>query len=117
MDPVLALLWCEFLVVDADFFFSHLGYGSTEMDRFRVQHHLETSTWAHRFVRGKRDLEKAAQIMDELALLLPRGHEKDLGSEIVRLLSSANKALRIPRIREKEFADDEDRYEVLDSAG
>lgn len=96
MDPVLALMWCEYLVLDPQVMFSYLGLGDTESQRFRILHYLETGAWAVKFLKGKKALERAMRELDGLMRGLPSGVQKAQLKQIFDLLETVDGALRIP---------------------
>jgi len=99
MDPVVALLWCEYLVLEPEQMFAYLGLGDTELDRYRVQHYLQTASWAQRFTVSKRELQRALPVAEELcvALLKANRPEKAKAYQIRDAIKAALSGLRIPR--------------------
>ena len=98
MDPLIALLWSEYLALDPETFFNHLGLGETDLDRFRVQQYLQTSAWAHRFTQGKRQLDRALPVAESLyAKMRHNSPEKSEAKQILDAIRGAVEALRIPR--------------------
>lgn len=98
MDPVLAMCWAEYLVIDPQVLFDHLGFADSDVDRFRVQHYLQTAAWAHRYTQGRRKLKEALPEIDALwAHLKPGTREKAQASQVRDAIRAALEALRIPR--------------------
>ena len=98
MDPVLGMLWCDYLALDPTQLFAYLGLGDTDIDRYRAQHYLQTSAWAHRFTQGKRALEKALPEMEALLASLRAGTQQKAQAYQVRdAIRAALNALRIPQ--------------------
>jgi transcriptional regulator with XRE-family HTH domain len=98
MDPVIALLWCDYLHADPQVMFTYLGMGDTDMARFRVQHYLETGKWAHRFMNAARKLDEAGPLIEQmLADTRARDPRKQELFQIRDAIFSAREALRIPR--------------------
>lgn len=98
MDPITALLWAEYLVVDPQELFSYLGFGDTELDRFRVQQYLQSSAWAHRFTVGRRTLQNALPEIEALWSSLKSGTpQKAQAFQVREAIQIALESLRVPR--------------------
>jgi len=97
MEPVTALLWCEYLELDPADIFKHLSIGSGELQRLRIQHYLETGTWARKFVKGKRALDDVAPMVDDLIAHASPGPRKNQLYQIRDAIETARGALRVPR--------------------
>lgn len=100
MDPVIALLWCEYLALDPETLFGYLGLGQTDTERYRIQHYLETTAWAHRLMGAKRQLERALPESEDLwASLKPGSPQKAQALQVRDAIRGSLNALRIPRSR------------------
>lgn len=99
MDPVIALLWCEYLVLDPAVMFSYLSLGSTDLERFRIQHYLETSAWATKFMRGKEALKKAKTELESAIDGMPPNVLKGQLRQVFSYLETVEGALRVPHKR------------------
>ena len=99
MDPVMALLWCEYLALEPEVMFAYLGLGDTDLDRYRVQHYLQTAAWAHRFTRSKRELQSALPVIESLCqdLLRAARPEKAKAYQVRDAIKAALAGLTIPR--------------------
>lgn len=98
MDPVIALLWCDYLHADPQVMFTYLGMGDTDMARFRIQHYLETGKWAQKFMNASRKMDEAAPIIERMVASTPA--RDPMKSELFQLrdaILSAREALRVPR--------------------
>lgn len=106
MEPVIGMLWCDYLALDPATLFAYLGLGDTDIDRYRAQHYLQTAAWAHRFTQGKRALERAVPEMDALLEGLKAGSpQKAQAYQIRDAIRAALNALRIPQTRKESFPD------------
>lgn len=101
MEPVTAMLWCEYLELDPATMFSYLQLGSGELERQRIQHYLETGTWARKFVAGKRALDDVAPLVDDLIAGMSPGLKKNQLYQIRDAIETARGALRVPRKRKQ----------------
>jgi len=100
MDPVMGLLWCEYLSLDPAELFAYLSLGTTEIERFTVQHYLQSGAWAHKFVQARRSLAQIRPLIDELlGSLKVNSGEKDQAFQIRNAVDKALSALNIPRMR------------------
>lgn len=98
MQPVIGLLWCEYLCVDPNTLFDYLGLGSTDLERFRVQQYLQTGAWAHRLVQGLSHIKQCEQIMEQILKVAPvQGPLKTLCFQLRDEIQGARIALRIPQ--------------------
>lgn len=96
MDPVIALLWCEYLVLDPQVMFAYLSLGDTDLERFRIQHYLETGAWATKFMRGKRALGMAQTELQSVVDGMTPNSIKTQLRHVLSLLETVDGALRVP---------------------
>ena len=102
MDPVIALLWCDYLVLEPSVMFSYLSLGDTDLERIRIQHYLETGAWATKFVHGKKALDKAQRgLLDIVDGMAPNALKTEL-RHILSLLETVDGALHVPQKRKGE---------------
>lgn len=101
MDPVIALLWCDYLVLDAAVMFSYLSLGDTDLERFRIQHYLETQAWATKFMKGKQALDKARGELEGAIDGMPPNVLKGQLKHVLSLLETVDGALRVPHKRKE----------------
>ena len=101
LDPVIALLWCEYLIANPDTLFGYMGLGETDMQRFRVQDYLRTGAWAHRFTEGRRRLIEAHADAEKLLGDLRSGTPAKLQAYRIRdSIKAALEAIHIPEKKE-----------------
>lgn len=114
MDPVIALLWCDYLVLEPTQMFAYLGLGDVELARWRVQHYMETGAWAHRFMQARALLRKALPAAEAIAVKYQRHNVLKAEAFQVRdAVRGAIEALRVPQTSEEgapEEPEQEQRY-------
>ncbi len=102
MDPVLALLWSEFLNIDAQSVLDSIGLVGERQELARVRHYLETGKWAHKWLAGHK---KLGELGKKIAIIrantgpgdkFARVPREDL-NELKSLVKSCLQLLRIPR--------------------
>ena len=102
MDPVLALLWAEYLNIDAQPVLDSIGLLGERRELSRVRHYLETGQWAHKWLAGHK---KLGELVDKIASIranvgpgdkFARVPRADL-NELKLLAKSCRELLRIPR--------------------
>lgn len=99
MEPVTAILWCEYLELDPATMFRFLQYGTGELERLRIQHYLETGTWARKFVSAKKAVDQSLPIIENLIQGTKPGLRKNELYQIRDTLQTVQAALHVPRKR------------------
>lgn len=99
MEPVTALLWCEYLELDPATIFGYLQHGSGELERMRIQHYLETGTWARKFVHAKKAVDVSLPLVENLIQDAKPGWRKNQLYQIRDALQTVQSALHVPRKR------------------
>jgi transcriptional regulator with XRE-family HTH domain len=114
MDPVVVLLWCEYLVLDPAVMFAYLSLGDTDLQRFRIQHYLETGAWAVKFMKGKKALDRAQRDLKAAVTGLPAGVQKSQLRLVLAHLETVQGALRVPHMRKNEGSGEDEADETAD---
>lgn len=97
MDPTTALMWSDYLGIDASEIFECLSVRNADVGSLRIRSYLETASWARRYVVGKRSVEESRKIVADMIVdARPKTLEHDRLIDLRDRLGTAHNALTIP---------------------